>query len=283
MPVLRRHPAALAVALAASGLLATGITVVITSAATAQNGSPRAHFRKWVPPTRVFPAWKIPSHGGAAVTAAGARIPACAARKLSVRYWTSWPAMDTVLNGFNVTNTGAPCELPTFPGKIVLTRPDGAAVPATRLAGLAGVKTAADFIRFGSPGTVGVAGSPAQLRAAQARLTLDHGGTAVVILDSFIPPAAQTGGAPCIATPRGGGLRVSLPGGALSVPMPAGSWTRGNAVDPTGAAFYSCGTVVVSPFMTWRQAVGIVGIPVPDSRNYGVLPLAHTSQYKAAP
>jgi hypothetical protein len=283
--VLRRYPLALAATLAVSGLLAAGIALAVTGAATAQNLPARAHFRAWVPPRRAFPAWRIPSYGGASVTAAGARIPACAASQLRVRFWTSWPAMTTVLSGFNVMNTGAArCELPTFPGDIVLTRSDGAAVRATRVVGLTGAMTTADFSRFGSLGTAAVTGSPAQLRAARVRLTLRRGGTAVVILDSFVPPAAQTGGAPCISIPRGGALTVSLPGGgALSVRMPADSWTRGNAVDPTGAAFYSCGTVVVSPFMTWPQAVGIVGMPVPDSPGYGALPLAQTAQYRAAP
>ncbi len=282
--MLRRHPAALAATLATGCLLAAGIAVMVNGAATAQSLPPRAHFRAWVPPRRAFPAWQVPSYGGAAVTAARARIPACAARQLTVRYWTSWPAMTTVVSGFNVTNAGAPCELPTFPGKVVLAGPGGATVSATRLVGLTGAMTAADFSRFGSAGTAAVTGSATLARAAKVRLTLRRGGTAVVTLDSFVSPAAQTGGVRCISIPRGGALRVSLPGGGtLNVRMPAGSWTRGNAVDPTGAAFYSCGTVVVSPFMSWSQAVGIVGMPVPDSPGYGALPLASTSQYKAAP
>jgi hypothetical protein len=241
--------------------------------------------RVWTAPARTFPAWKIPSYSGAVATASSAGTRACAAGQLTARYWTSWPAMTTDVSGVNVTNASrTACELPRFPGNITLTQAAGSAVAAARLLSGSGRFSSSDFVRFGSAGTATVTGSQTERQAATAGLTLRPGGTAVVTLDTFTPPAAQNGGLRCISTPRGGALRVSIPGrGALTVRMPAGSWSTPSAVDPTGAAFASCGTVVVSPFLSWRQAVAIVGVPVPEAPGYGALPLAHTAQYKAAP
>jgi hypothetical protein len=97
-------------------------------------------------------------------------------------------------------------------------------------------------------------------------LELLPSGKVVVILFELDGPGGLTAtGAPaesCIAAPDGGALAVTLTSaGVIAVPVPVEPAPPGSDVAPTGSALWSCSTIVASPFLTWSQAVSIVGYP----------------------
>src|ERR1700691_318118 len=235
-----------------------------------------AHLKRWTPPARHDAMWRLPVHGGAQPTSSSAPAPACRASHLATTFWTSYPAMSTVISGFNVANTGlAACSLPRSPAGIAVATANGTAVRTVRVAGPTGRPQGTDFAAFGSK-TAAVA-SPAGLGGPSAGLTLRPGGTATVLLYTLI--ANGDGTARCLSVPARGSLLVGLSRTAsLKVTVPA-------AASPGTSAFSSCGVVTVSAFLTWTKAKAIVGVPVPESTATGAISLLPKVRalYAAAP
>jgi hypothetical protein len=223
--------------------------------------------RNWVPPRhRSNPMWVVPAHSGAIATTSATSAAPCAASALKTTYWTSFPAMTSVISGFNVTNSGSrACTLPRFPGAISLATANGAAVKLARF-----TRRGADFADF-KPSTASVA-RPTKLAGPALGLTLRPGGTAAVLLYTFSSLDNNPHMA-CISARRDGFLEVRLAGAqklAVKVPSDAQPATAAN---PTSSAFTSCDVVTVSAFLTWKNAKSLVGVPVPESTVTGAIPL----------
>ncbi len=261
-----------AVALSATAVMAVIIAMQFAprgrAAPVRASGSHhRIKLRNWVPPKhRRYPMWVVPAHGGAVPTTAANSAAPCAASALTTAYWTSFPAMTSVISGFNVTNSGSrACTLPRFPGAISLASANGAAVKLARLA-----HQGADFADF-KASTASVA-QQAKLAGPVLGLTLRPGGTAAVLLYTFSSLDNNPDPA-CISAPKGGFLDARLAGAqkiAVKVPSDAQPATAAN---PTSSAFTSCGVVTVSAFLTWKVAKSLVGVPVPESTVTGAVPL----------
>jgi hypothetical protein len=223
--------------------------------------------RNWVPPKyRLNPMWVVPAHSGAVATTSATSAAPCAASALKAAYWTSFPAMTTVISGFNVTNSGSQaCALPRFPGAISLATANGAKVKLARF-----TRHGGDFADFRA--SAASVAQPAKLAGPALGLTLRPGGTAAVLLYTF----SSLDGNPhmaCISAPKGGFLDVRLAAAqklAVKVPSDAQPATAAN---PTSSAFTSCGVVTVSAFLTWKVAKSLVGVPVPESTETGAVPL----------
>ncbi|HEY3907080.1 MAG TPA: DUF4232 domain-containing protein [Streptosporangiaceae bacterium] len=223
--------------------------------------------RNWVPPKhRRYPMWVVPAHSGAVATTSATSAAPCAASALTTAYWTSFPAMTTVISGFNVTNSGSlACTLPRFPGAISLASANGATVKLARL-----TRQGADFADFRA--SAASVAQPAKLAGPALGLTLRPGGTAAVLLYTFSSLDDNPHMA-CISAPRNGFLDVRLAGAqklAVKVPSDAQPATVAN---PTSSALTSCGVVTVSAFLTWKVAKSLVGVPVPESAVTGAVPL----------
>jgi hypothetical protein len=277
-----------------AGLSAIAVAAAVSAAAFAPvafAGSPQAasqrlhrparfrsiaHLKRWTPPARPAAMWRVPVHGGAEPTSSSAPAPACRASHLATAFWTSYPAMSTVISGFNVTNTGLrACSLPRSPAGISVATATGAVASAVRVAGPTGRPQDTDFAAFGSKSAAVT--SPAVLRGPSAGLTLRPGGTATVLLYTLVANGEDT--ARCLRVPARGSLRIGLIGTAsLNVTVPA-------AVSPGPSAFSSCGVVTVSAFLTWTKAKAVVGVPVPESTATGAISLLPNVRalYAAAP
>ena len=266
-----------------SGIIFTVLASVFGIEVAASATTHRVIMKHTVKLIRIGPNWTIPHHYGAVITPPNSRIPKCKAAWLTATFWTSLPAINGDISGFNVTNKSArSCRLPNYPLSLSLATASGTAVRPTRLPDAQGRLSSVDF-RDGPLSTVPSAAA-STVHPASSGLTLLPGGTSVALLVTFFPPSSTRTSTRCLSVPSGGALTVGLPGhGALPVPMPAGSWTTPSTVDPTGSAFAACSTVMVSPFITWRQAVRIVGMPVIAAPGVGALPMSHKSRYTAAP
>jgi hypothetical protein len=191
--------------------------------------------------------------------------------------------MNVDTNGFNVINNGtSACSLPEFPLSISLADSDGTLLTPVTLPDASGASSKLDFIDYGLAGASSIT-PDSPIPSTTTPLTLLPGGVATVILITTNPTYSDTTPT-CISTPVGGSISVELSTTeSLTVAMPSDVNITPWQDDPTGAAFYSCGAVTVSPFLTWSQAVAVVGAPTADSPTYGLLPQANEALYVDAP
>jgi hypothetical protein len=190
--------------------------------------------------------------------------------------------MNVDINGFNLINDGTTsCSLPEFPVSLSLANSDDSLVAPSPLPDASGATSDTDFLNYGSPGALPAFGNP--VPTDPGALTLLPGGVATDLLITT-NPADTTQNPTCISAPVGGSISVGLSAtDTVSVDMPTDVTISPWQEDPTGSAFSSCNAVTVSPFLTWQQAVAIVGPPSPESPKYGLLPMVNEALYEYAP
>ena len=227
------------------------------------------------------PPWE-PSQRGGATRSAVVSSPLCTSSQLETQYWTSFPALDNQMSGFNLINrSGQACSLPVYPSSLYLANADGTPATMPLLPGPAGTKGSSDFLAYGSPLAPAIPSFGIPL--SPAPITLAPGGTAVDTLFGTVGVNQQPGDPACISTPAGGSIAVSLGSGSpVQVHMPTGTGTSKSLIDPTGAPFGSCTAVAFSPFLTWSEASNLVGAPYSRS-SQGDLPLKNTAAFINAP
>jgi len=259
------------------------VIAVTESVALASRLAPRLVPLKSIPTSKNTggPPWE-PSQRGGATRSALVSSPLCTPTQLETQYWTTFPAMDNQMSGFNLINrSGQACSLPVYPSSVYLANADGTPAKVPLLPGPAGEKGSSDFLAYGTPKAP--ATSSFAIPLSPAPITLAPGGTAVDILFGTVGVNQQPGDPACISTPVGGSIAVSLGNGSpVHVYMPANAGTSKSLIDPTGAPFSSCSAVAFSPFLTWSEASHLVGAPYTRT-SQGDLLLKYTSAFINAP
>jgi len=259
------------------------VIAVTESVALASRLAPRLVPLKSIPTSKNTggPPWE-PSQRGGATRSALVSSPLCTPTQLETQYWTTFPAMDNQMSGFNLINrSGQACSLPVYPSSVYLANADGTPAKVPLLPGPAGEKGSSDFLAYGTPKAP--ATSSFAIPLSPAPITLAPGGTAVDILFGTVGVNQQPGDPACISTPVGGSIAVSLGNESpVHVYMPANAGTSKSLIDPTGAPFSSCSAVAFSPFLTWSEASHLVGAPYART-SQGDLPLKYTSAFVNAP
>ena len=191
------------------------------------------------------------------------------------------PAMGHDMDGFNITNDStASCSLSAFPSSLALATSSGTPLPPVSLPSPSGAPTTDDFVNY-SP-SVPVAIAPGLLPSTPTPIVLSPGEKVVEVLFTMEPIGQTTSNAACLVAPSGGQLSVSLAGTTLRVPIPTTPLLK-STLNPAGSAFLSCAVVTVSPFLTWPEAVSIVGPPTPQPTQGTAAPLVDQSIYSPAP
>lgn len=178
--------------------------------------------------------WKPASHGGAVTTAAVAS-PLCTAADLTTQFWTTTPAMNVDMSGFNVINeSNSPCSLPEYPQSVNFTNSDGALVSLPSLPNSQGQLSDTDFADFGSAGAwPDITMTP--IPANPSALTLMPNGVASDLLITT-SPVNEPSSTSCISTPTGGSITVSLGADdSVTVTPQADALITASPEDPTAS------------------------------------------------
>lgn len=225
-----------------------------------------------------------PTQRGGATRATSSTSPLCTSGQLKTQYWTTFPAMNSQMSGFNLVNISSQtCKLPVSPSSLYLANSDLSPAKVPLLDGPTGQKGKSDFVTYDSVEAVSSEEPSLPIPQNPAPISLVPGGTAVDILFGAAGINGPQGASECISTPVGGSIAVSLGSGQpIQVYMPAGTDVAKSQIDPTGAPFSSCTAVTFSPFLTWSEASNFVGAPYPRS-TAGDLPLKNTTVYVNAP
>jgi hypothetical protein len=259
------------------------VIAVAGSVALARRSAPHLVPLKSIPTSKNTggPPWE-PSLRGGATRSALVSSPLCTPTQLETQYWTTFPAMDNQMSGFNLINrSGQACSLPVYPSSVYLANADGTPAKVPLLPGPAGEKGSSDFLAYGTPKAPAIPSFAIPL--SPAPITLAPGGTAVDILFGTVGVNEQPGDPPCISTPVGVSIALSLRNESpVHVYMPAKAGTSKSLIDPTGAPFSSCTAAAFSPFLTWSAASHLVGAPYTRT-SQGDLPLKYTSAFINAP
>ena len=215
-------------------------------------------------------------------TRSASSLSSCASSQLTTAYWTSVPAMAVVLSGFDVTNSSqTACELPLSPTSVELVAADGSVVPFVPMPGPGGINSASDFVDYSMLAPSLTSSLPA-VPPLSSPVELLPGTEAVVVVDTItdLDPAEQS----CLVGQPTDHLAVSLGrGGAFDVAIPHSPLLQAGA-DVSGSAFLTCQQAIVYPFLTWSEAVSVVGPPVPERADGQMLALrGYNLLYSNAP
>ena len=191
---------------------------------------------------------------GANATSRASVPPPCSPGQIQVQFWYTPIGMGKDMPGFNLKNVGSrSCALPADPTAVRFVNKLGRPLAPVKVASSLGPgMTTDDFAMLPLP--VKYLTETVPLRH---HLVLRPGGTAVLPLlafDNYEPSQ------PCFS--GRGWVEIGLSRTrALEVRLPSSEGLFGGPPDPTGSVIFSCAQVLVFPFLTWKEAVGIVGPP----------------------
>jgi hypothetical protein len=217
-------------------------------------------------------------NGCAAQRTAASGPPACTVGQLHSQFWTTMPFnMAGVFSGLTITNGGGRCRLPvqvSWAGVEAangnLVRPPGYTVPK-RLPGAAAQYEQQTTARHPVPEFAAMSldkGRPASFASIFSGfahstttvrpLVLSGGGKAELVLQIWTPVTNVDN---CLSAPKGGSLALGIANQVLRARVPIMPAPSGGPFNVTGSAFWECSTTLISPFLTWAQAVALVGRP----------------------
>lgn len=192
---------------------------------------------------------------GAGTTTGASALLECSPGQLQTQFWYTPIGMGKDMPGFNLKNVGSrSCALPAEPTAVQFVNKSGRPLAPVEVASSIGAgMTTDDFAMLPLPVTYLSITVP-----ARHQLVLRHGATAVLPLlafDNYEPSQPCFSGRGWVAI----GLSATR---ALLVRLPSADGLFGGPPDPTGSVIFSCAQVLVFPFLTWKEAVGVVGPPV---------------------
>jgi hypothetical protein len=184
----------------------------------------------------------------------------CSPDQLRDHFWLALPATGSTESGINLENSGSSdCALPVDPSTFELVTSAGHPLPAVLVSsGLRNGLTRTDFVLPArrSTGPLGQLWAEPGIHLQNRPLILAPGDRAVVILFG-----RDYVGGPARCVSARGWMAVGVGHGRLDVlRLPRSNGIFGTTpFDPTGSVFFSCGQVFVSPFLSWSEAVKVVG------------------------
>ncbi len=191
---------------------------------------------------------------GPGATSDAAVLPQCSPGQLQAQFWYTPIGMGKDMPGFNLKNIGShSCALPADPTSVQFVNRSGRPLAPVRVPSSLGPgMTTNDFAMLPLPVKYLTVTVP-----VRHHLVLRPGATAVLPLlafDNYVPRQPCFSGRGWVAI----GLSRTR---ALLVRLPSADGLFGGPPDPTGSVIFSCEQVLVFPFLTWKEAVGIVGPP----------------------
>ncbi len=216
--------------------------------------------------------------GCAAHRTAARGPPTCTVGQFHSQFWTTMPFnMAGLFSGLTITNGGGRCALPlqvSWAGVEAaddsLLRPPGYTVPK-RLPDPAAQYDQQPTARHPVPEFAAMSldkGGPAsfaRIYSAFARstttvrpLVLSRGERAELVLQIWTPVTNVDN---CLSVPKGGALALGISNQVLRAPVPIMPAPSGGPFNLSGSAYWQCSTTLISPFLTWAQAVALVGPP----------------------
>ncbi|MFZ2056296.1 MAG: hypothetical protein WAV54_02660 [Acidimicrobiales bacterium] len=229
--------------------------------------------------------------------------PACVSGSLTGTYWTTMPAMNIDLSGATITNTGtATCSLPTSVLSAEVVDATGAAVQSAAYTTPTSIPTASSGSSSATPtlpspttpapefenlpvsASTSSSGGIVDLPNANFQiepLALEPSGKAVLIIETV--EYSGSGTPSCIEPPAGGGILLSLGSESLTIPVPLMPAPADPADNVSGSAYYECLTGLLAPFVTWDEAVAVVGFGGIESPSGVQLPQKDNVIYDLAP